>query len=155
MSLDYRQNFISAQYLESFRSISWERMRRNFTFAFTVTRSTSGVERFNIFANKQHGYGCYQKFRFRSIFCKQIDGFFLSRFSYAFTLIRSKLWLVRAFNYAHLQQSYGLWISSEFGFCTISWEQIDGFWSNFPNALKLTTSTIGSLRVKFHKYTIQ
>ena len=29
------------------------------------------------------------------------------------------------------QQSYGLWLMSEFCFHLISWEQIDGFWWNF------------------------
>ena len=61
-------------------------------------------------------------------------------------------WDCYASIFANLQQSYGLWLISEFRFRSISLEWIHGIWPNVAYALILTTSRMGLLRVNFRKF---
>ena len=54
--------------------------------------------------------------------------------------------------FTNLQQSYGPWLMSEFHFCSVSWEQIDGIWLNFAYALIFTIARLGLLYINFCKF---
>ena len=53
---------------------------------------------------------------------------------------------------SQIYNSYGPWLLSEFHFCSISSEQIDGISSNFAHALTITTSMLRLLHVNFCKF---
>ena len=57
--------------------------------------------------------------------------------------------------FANLQQIFGPWLFSEFSFHSISYEWVNGIWSNLAYALILTRSRLWLLQVNFHKFTTE
>ena len=51
-------------------------------------------------------------------------------------------WYSKSLFFANLQQSYGPWLMSEFGFYSISWEWIDRIRPNFVYSLALTRAML-------------
>ena len=61
-------------------------------------------------------------------------------------------WYYYASIFANLQQSCGPWSMSEFRFCSIPCERIDGMWPNFAYAFILGRSKKRLLQVYFRKF---
>ena len=62
-----------------------------------------------------------------------------------------QLWLsVNVRILSNLQQNYGLWLSWEFHFCSVSWGQIDGIRPNFAYALPLVDQIL--VGIVTHKF---
>ena len=142
MTLDLRQNIVSAQYLKNNLT--------DFNQVFNMHSYWQDLAWDCYTSFITHFYRSYgplftPKFRFGSISWEQKDTLSLN-FIYAFILTRSSLGLLYIIHIcSNFIRVYGIKIH----FHSISWEQIDDFRPNFISPFMLTRYCLGSLHIIF------
>ena len=92
------------------------------------------------------------EFRFHTISCERIDG--VTKFCICIDIDKIQVGIVKSqfsSNSNRVMAFDDPWFLSEFRFRSISWERINGVCSNFANALILTRSRLGLLRINYHQ----
>ena len=139
-----------------FGSISWVWINEfwlNFAHALLLTTSSLGLLTLFSIHFRQFIIELWPLNDVRISFLLSIlrmNGFW-PNFTYALILITSSLGLLSVY-FRQLLQNCIPWMSSEFRFCSISWEWINRFWPNLAHALILTTSSLALLSVHFCQF---
>ena len=147
MALDFRPNFISAQYLE----IYWTYFHQ-ILYMHSYWQDVAWDWYISFFGNSCQSYGPLftPKFCFYSISWEPM-GRISPNFIYAFILARSSFGLLHII-FRKFVPSNGSLFTTKFRFRSISWQPIGRISSNFIYAFILTRSTLGLLHIIFRTF---